>query len=86
MLLGLAAPAAFFSVTLRTSKASLLLVAIVAVLGGVGVLTTLTRALASESSDRVRIAATVWMALAVLIGARLMGTLGHTVGIFGGAS
>lgn len=82
LLLGLAVPAAYFSVTLRTGIAPALLVSVLALAGTTGVLTTLVRTLADEKSDTVRLVCTGWVVVALLMGARLLATLGTTAGIW----
>lgn len=83
LLLGLAVPAAYFSVTLHTPLAPALLVGILALAGTTGVLTTLVRALDEERSDTVRFFCTGWVVIALLMGGRLLSTLGKTAGLWG---
>lgn len=83
LLLGLAVPAAYFSVTLHTALAPALLVAILALAGTTGVLTTLVRTLDEERSDSVRFFCTGWVVIALLMGGRLLSTLGKTAGLWG---
>lgn len=82
LLLGFALPAAYFSVTLKTALAPALLVTVLAAAGMAGVLTTLVRTLQTEKSDRVRLFATAWVVVAVLMGGRLLSTLGRTAGLW----
>jgi hypothetical protein len=82
LLLGFAIPAAFFSVTLHTASAPALLVAVLVLTGTTGVLTTLVRTLAKERSDSVRFLCAGWVAVALLLGGRLLSTLGHTAGLW----
>jgi len=83
LLLGLAVPAAYFSVTLHTTLAPALLVVILALAGTTGVLTTLVRTLDRERSDTVRFFCTGWVVVALLMGGRLLSTLGKTAGLWG---
>ena len=83
VLLGLAAPAAFFSVTLGTWVAPALLLAVVGLMGAAGVLTVLTQALRTETEDRVRLAGLAWTGFAMLVGARLMGAIAAAAGGWG---
>ncbi len=70
-LLGLAAPAAYFSVTLRTHSAWALLVAMVAVVG-VSAVRALSRRTLSWG-----LAAILWTLFAVAVGVRLVVALAH---------
>lgn len=82
LLLGFAIPAAFFSVTLHTGLAPALLVAVLVLTGTTGVLTTLVRTLSEERSDTARFLCAGWVAIALLLGGRLLSTLGHTAGLW----
>jgi hypothetical protein len=84
-LLGLAAPAAFFSVTMKTRLAPELLVAVAALVGLAGVI-AVARSSAEGAKDTVRLATVGWCVFAVLLGARLMTSLGHAGGLAGGVS
>jgi hypothetical protein len=83
VLWGLAAPAAYFSVTLRTNKSLALLVAVAAVVGGAAVLATARRLSRAEPKQGARLAALAWCAVAVLLGLRLVSTLGRANGLWG---
>jgi hypothetical protein len=72
VLLGLAAPAAYFSATLRTATAYGLLAATLAVVGFVAVRVVARRFFAHTTG-----ASLAWTVLAVALGLRLMTTLGH---------
>lgn len=74
-LLGLAVPAAFFSVTLRTALAPALLWTTLAAAGGVGVLAVLSETFLAEAAPRTQRAGLLWAAFALLLGARLLGAV-----------
>lgn len=76
VLLGLAAPTAFFSVTLRTPTAWVLLAAAVATVGATAV-RALARRTLSEERARSGAAAFVWTALALALGLRMAFALAH---------
>lgn len=74
-LLGLALPAAYLSITLRTSAAPLLLAATVSLAGLAGVLAVVQRAGVVEKRDGARMALMLWGLFAVLLGGRLLQAL-----------
>lgn len=80
-LLGLAAPAAYFSITLRTGHAAQLLLLAASVLGAAGVLGVTRATLDHERAPAAQHAATIWMGFALLLGARLLFTLRHAAGL-----
>lgn len=81
VLLGLAAPAAFFSATLHTNTGLGLLVAVVVSLGTLGVVALTGSRLANEESFGARCAAFAWCLFALALGGRLMSALAHFAGI-----
>ncbi|HEU4412275.1 MAG TPA: hypothetical protein VFS43_43940 [Polyangiaceae bacterium] len=83
VLWGLAAPAAYFSVTLRTNKSLALLVAAAAVVGGAAVVSTAERLSRGESKSGARLMTGVWCAVALLLGLRLVSSLGRANGLWG---
>lgn len=86
VLLGLAAPAAFFSATLRTSSAAPLVVSVAAVVGAGGVLALAHHATVRATRAPAVAATLAWAGFAVLLGVRLIGTVGRASGLFGGGS
>lgn len=86
VLLGLAAPAAFFSATMRTPSALPLAITVAAVVGAGGVLSLAHRVTSRAEGGRTIIPTLLWTAFALLLGVRLVGALGHASGILGGAS
>ncbi|MFO0603605.1 MAG: hypothetical protein U0324_10550 [Polyangiales bacterium] len=74
VLLGLAAPAAYFSATLRTGSAWFLLAGAVVLVGVAAV-----RAVARNAFPRPSPAAVGWTLLALALGARTLLALAHTV-------
>lgn len=77
VLLGLAAPAAFFSATLHTLTGLGLLLAVVVTLGSLGVVALTGSRLANEESFAARCAAMAWCVFALALGGRLMFALAH---------
>lgn len=82
VLWGLAAPAAYFSVTLRTNKSLALLVAAAAVVGVAAVIATARRLARDEPKPGARWMAGAWCAVAVLLGLRLVSALGRANGLW----
>jgi hypothetical protein len=74
VLLGLAAPAAFFSATLHTNSAWFLLLGSVVLVG-----VTAVRAVARKTFTGTSLASTGWTLLALALGARTLLALSHTV-------
>jgi hypothetical protein len=74
VLLGLAAPAAFFSATLHTTSAWVLLLGAVIAVG-----VTAVRVVARKTFALPSVAATGWTLLALALGARTLFALSHTV-------
>lgn len=74
VLLGLSAPAAFFSVTLRTHTAWALLMAAVITVGASSV-----RAVARRALTELSVASLVWTVFAFAIGLRLLSALAHQI-------
>lgn len=74
ILLGLSAPAAFFSATLHTSSAWFLLLGSVVIVG-----VTAVRAVARKTFTGTSLASTGWTLLALALGARTLLALSHTV-------
>lgn len=74
VLLGLSAPAAYFSATLRTGSAWVLLVGAVVLVGVVAV-----RAVARKTFPSPTFASTGWTLLALALGARTLLALAHMV-------
>ncbi len=79
-LLGLAAPAAFFSATLRTFTGAALLVLTVVSLGVVGIASLAWARLRVEDGFAARCGAVAWFVFALALGGRLMIALGHHAG------
>ncbi|MEI8258165.1 MAG: hypothetical protein WCJ30_21010, partial [Deltaproteobacteria bacterium] len=79
-LLGLAAPAAFFSATLRTATGAVLLVIAVVSLGLVGISALASARLRVEDGYAARSGTVAWFVFAVALGARLMIALGRQAG------
>lgn len=71
-LVGLAAPAAYLSTTLRTDLAPTLLVLCCVIAGGSGVVAITRASLRTEARPEARFAALLWAAFALALGARLM--------------
>lgn len=71
-LLGLAAPAAFLSVTLTTGTAPLLLTLCCIVAGAAGVIVVTRETLRVERREKVRAAAHLWALFALALGLRLL--------------
>ena len=84
-LVGLAAPAAFFSVTLKGALAEVLLVATACVVGGAGVVSVVAASTANEEAEAAKIANVLWLVVALALGARLVASVGRAAGVFGGA-
>jgi hypothetical protein len=85
VLLGLAAPAAFFSATMRTPSALPLALTVAALVGAGGVL-SLAHRVTRDGDGRGVVPTLLWTAFALLLGVRLIGALGHASGMLGGAS
>lgn len=84
VLLGLAAPAVFFSVTLRSTLAIVLLAGVMVVVGSAGILTVAMDRWTRETTARALLASTVWCFFAFAVGGRLMVSLAKSAGLFGG--
>jgi hypothetical protein len=80
-LMGLSAPAAFFSATLRTASAQLLLTAVLVCVGAVSVFAVAGERMAAEKALKPRIAGIAWSVFALALGARLMSSLAHAAGV-----
>jgi ABC-type transport system involved in multi-copper enzyme maturation permease subunit len=80
-LLGLAAPAAYLSVTLRTTLGPLLLVLASIVVGTAGVAAVLRESLDAEPAPRPRAALLGWGAFALALGGRLLWSIARTRGL-----
>lgn len=76
VLLGLAAPAAFFSATLRTSNGWALLMAAVVAVGATAVRAVARRAF-SDDAPRAGAASLLWTGFAFALGLRLIVALSH---------
>lgn len=72
VLLGLSAPAAFFSSTLRTPSAAVLLAGCAALVG-----TGAVRAVSRRAFERLSVASSLWTAFALALGLRLSLALYH---------
>jgi hypothetical protein len=83
VLWGLAAPAAYFSVTLRTGTSRALLVAAAAVVGLAAIVSAATRLVRAESKPEARAMTGTWCAVALLLGLRLVSSLGRANGLWG---
>ncbi len=83
VLLGLAAPVAFFSVTLKTQLALPLLIAATVVVGAIAVIVAGRSSVAQQPSGSIA-ATVIWCAFAMTLGARLIGSLAPMA--FGGWS
>jgi hypothetical protein len=84
-LLGLSAPALYLSVTMRTDTGQGVLLLASVVVGAAGIAAVLRERLQAERTDAARLAAVAWCAFALMLGARLISSLGRTAGMFGGA-
>ena len=84
VLLGLAAPAVFFSVTLRSTLSLVLLGAVLLVVGSAGVLTVALDRWTRERAARALMASTLWCFFAFAVGGRLIVSLARSAGLVGG--
>jgi hypothetical protein len=82
VLLGLAAPAAFFSATLHTLTGSVLLLLALVALGSTGVVAMTVQRAARETKAAAQLGALAWCVFALALGGRLMVALGRAVGWF----
>ena len=80
VLLGLAAPAAFFAATLHTVSGFALLLLTMVTLGGTGIFALTGARLAREETFGARGAALAWCVFALALGGRLMISLGNASG------
>ncbi len=83
VLWGLAAPAAYFSVTLRTNKSAALLVLAAAVVGVSAVISTARGLVRGEPKPGAKAMASAWCVVAALLGLRLVSALGRANGLWG---
>jgi hypothetical protein len=79
-LLGLAAPAAYLSVTLRTSLGPVLLILTAVIAGTAGILAVLREALLAESEPAPRLALVGWTFFALALGGRLLWSIARSGG------
>ncbi len=84
VLLGLAAPTLFFSVTLQSLLGTALLVTVLVTVGTLGVVLVARDALSRETGGGARLGIAAWSVFALALGARLMATVGGAAGVFGG--
>ena len=80
VLLGLAAPAAFFSATLHTLTGGARLMLAMMTLGSIGVLALTVQRAARETKPAAQLGALAWCVFALALGGRLMIALGRAAG------
>jgi hypothetical protein len=83
-LVGLAAPAAYFSSTLHASFARPMLVLTLVIVGAGGVFAVAHHANPGGGTERLKIATAVWCVFALALGVRLIDVVGKAGGVWGG--